>query len=173
MKHEGDLERIKLLVLDVDGVLTDGSLIIGPRGNELKVFNSLDGHGIRMWRRAGLDVGFISGRKSAPLDRRANELGVEHVFQNCYDKLGVVKSLIERLHLGSENVAYIGDDLTDLPPLRYVGFGAAVANGVKELKEYAQYVTKQPGGQGAVREVIEHILKSSGRWNDVTERYFK
>jgi len=162
-----------LLILDVDGVLTDGSIIIGPRATEFKVFNSLDGHGIRMWRRAGLDVAFLSGRKSPPLEKRARELGVEHVFQNSHQKLPVVKKLLQCLRLAPENVAYVGDDLTDLPPLRYVGFGAAVANAVSELKENAQYVTKQQGGKGAVREVIEHILKKSGKWRRVTQRYLK
>jgi len=173
MKNAPDLGDIKLLILDVDGVLTDGSIISGPRGSEFKAFSSLDGHGIRMWRRASLNVAFLSGRKSPAVDTRAKELGVEHVFQNCYQKLPAVKRLLEHLHLAPENVAYVGDDLTDLPPLRYVGFGAAVANAVSDLKDNAQYITERPGGKGAVREVIEHILKTSGKWGHLMERYLR
>jgi 3-deoxy-D-manno-octulosonate 8-phosphate phosphatase (KDO 8-P phosphatase) len=166
-----DLADMEMLVMDVDGVLTDGSLVIHADGSESKSFSSLDGHGIRMWKRAGLQVALISGRASEPTQRRAEQLGIEHVFQDCHDKRPVLERLLERLNLPPERVACIGDDLTDLPVIRYVGFGAAVANAVAEVKRYADYVTVRPGGRGAVREVIEHVLKKSDRWPKLMERY--
>jgi len=166
-----DLTEIELLVLDVDGVLTDGTLIMNSDGSESKFFNTLDGHGIRMWRRAGLEVAIISGRESEPTQRRAAQLDIEHVFQDCHFKLPVIKELLGQLDLAREKVAYIGDDLPDLPVIRYVGFGVAVANAVDEVKKYADYVTTRSGGKGAVREVIEHILKGTEKWDKLMERY--
>lgn len=166
-----DLANIEMLALDVDGVLTDGTLVIHADGSESKCFSSLDGHGIRMWKRAGLDVALISGRASEPTLRRAEQLQIEHVFQDCHYKLPVLEKLLEQTGLPPEKVAFIGDDLTDLPVIRYVGFGVAVANSVAEVKRYADYVTVRPGGQGAVREVIEHILRNSGRWQELMTRY--
>ena len=166
-----NLENIELLVMDVDGVMTDGSLIIHSDGSESKRFSSLDGHGIRMWKRAGLNVALISGRASEPTVRRAEQLQIEHVFQNCHHKLPVFEKLLEQLDLPPEKVAYIGDDLTDLPVIRYAGFGIAVANATAEVKRYADYVTERSGGHGAVREAIEYILKNSGRWQELMKRY--
>ncbi len=166
-----DLANIEMLAMDVDGVLTDGTLIIHSDGSESKHFNSLDGHGIRMWKRAGLDVALISGRASEPTSRRAEQLQIEHVFQDCHFKLPVFEKLLEEVGLPPEKAAFIGDDLTDLPVIRYVGFGVAVANAIAEVKRYADYVTIRPGGRGAVREVIEHILKNSGRWQELMKRY--
>jgi len=166
-----DFAKIKVLALDVDGVLTDGTLIINADGSESKSFNSLDGHGIRMWQRAGLKVALISGRASVPTELRAEQLQIEYVFQDCHYKMPVVEKLLDKLGLSPENMAFIGDDLTDMPVLRYVGFGVAVANAVDEVKQCADYVTTRPGGSGAVREVIEHILKNSGRWQELMKRY--
>lgn len=166
-----DLAEIKMLALDVDGVLTDGTLIINADGSESKFFNSLDGHGIKMWQRAGLKVALISGRTSAPTERRAEQLQIEYVFQDCHDKLPVVEQLADQLGLLPANMAFIGDDLTDMPVMRYVGFGVAVANAVDEVKQCADYITKRPGGSGAVREVIEYILKNSDRWQELMKRY--
>lgn len=162
---------IQLLAMDVDGVLTDGTLIIHADGSESKHFSSLDGHGIRMWKRAGLHVALISGRASEPTARRAEQLQIEHVFQDCHDKLPVFEKLLEQVCLSPEKVAFIGDDLTDLPVIQYAGFGVAVADAVAEVKRYADYVTIHPGGRGAVREVIELILKKSGRWQELMKRY--
>jgi 3-deoxy-D-manno-octulosonate 8-phosphate phosphatase (KDO 8-P phosphatase) len=170
-KPKANLEDIQVLVLDVDGVLTDGALIINGDGSESKFFCSLDGHGIRMWRRAGLKVAFLSGRESGPTKHRAQQLEVDYVFQNCFDKLETVKKFLEQTGLSAEKVAYVGDDLPDLPVIRYVGFGVAVANAVDEVRQYADYVTSRCGGSGAVREVIELILKSSGRWQDLMGKY--
>lgn len=171
METQPNLADIKLLVLDVDGVLTDGTVIINADGSESKFFNSLDGHGIRMWRRAGLKVAFLSGRRSEPTNYRAKELEVDYVFQDCHNKLPVVEKLLEQLGLSAQEVAYIGDDLPDLPLIRYAGFGAAVANAVDEVKQYADYVTTCPGGSGAVREVIKYILKNTGKWQQLIRRY--
>jgi 3-deoxy-D-manno-octulosonate 8-phosphate phosphatase (KDO 8-P phosphatase) len=166
-----DLKQIQLLALDVDGVLTDGKLTINADGSETKSFNSLDGHGIRMWQRAGLKVALISGRESVPTQLRAEQLGIEYVFQDCHFKLPVMEKLLEQIDLPPEKVAYVGDDLPDLPVMRYVGFAVAVANAVDEVKQCADYVTTRPGGGGAVREVIEHILKGTGKWRKLMERY--
>lgn len=166
-----DLDAIELLVLDVDGVLTDGRVIIHSDGGESKCFHILDGHGMRMWQRAGLKLAWLSGRSSPATTRRAEELQVTHVIQDCHVKLPALKQLLEELGVPAAHTAYVGDDLMDLPVIRYVGFGAAVADAVDELKEQADYVTLRPGGRGAVREVIEYILKNSGRWQGLMERY--
>ncbi len=166
-----NLADIQLLVLDVDGVLTDGSLIINADGSESKSFNTLDGHGIRMWQRAGFKVVFLSGRPSDPTKCRAEELEIDHVFQDCHNKLEVFEDLLKELGLSADKAAYVGDDLPDLPVIRCVGFGVAVANAVDEVKQYADYVTTRRGGDGAVREVIEYILKSTGRWQQLMDRY--
>jgi len=173
MKNESKKIRadIKLLVLDVDGVLTDGSLTINADGTESKSFSALDGHGIRLWRRAGLKVAFLSGRFSEPTKQRAAQLEIDFCFQNCHNKLEVIEKLIEQLDITAENIAYVGDDLMDLPVLKYVGFAASVENAVDETKHAADYITQKQGGAGAVREVIEYILKNTGKWEPLMQRY--
>ena len=166
-----NLSDIQLLVLDVDGVLTDGSLFINSDGSESKMFNILDGHGIRLWRRAGLKVAFLSGRDSLATKNRADQLEVDFVFQDCHFKLGVLKKLIEELGISVQQVCYVGDDLPDLPAIRYVGFGVAVANAADEVKQHADFVTESCGGCGAVRELIEYILKKNGKWKQLMKRY--
>lgn len=170
-KGKPNLKAIELLVLDVDGVLTDGRVFIHSDGTESKGFSILDGHGIRMWQRAGLHVALLSGRASEATARRAEELEIAHVIQGAKSKLPVLKELLEKLNLSPEQAAYVGDDVMDLPIVRYVGFGVAVANAVDELKKHADYVTTRQGGDGAVREVIEYILKGSDRWASLMERY--
>lgn len=164
-------KNIELLVLDIDGVMTDGSLIINQDGSESKIFSSLDGHGIRLWKRAGKKVAFLSGRNSEPVNHRAEQLEVDYVLQDCFDKLGELKKLIDLSGISAEKIACIGDDLPDLPVIRYVAFGAATANAVDEIKQYADYVTGAKGGRGAVREVIELILKESGIWQNLIKTY--
>ncbi len=169
--HQTNLADIQILVLDVDGVLTNGTVVINGDGSESKAFNVLDGHGIRMWQRAGLKVAFLSGRMSEPTRHRAEQLQIDHCLQDCLDKLPALEKLLQQLGLAAQQAAYIGDDLMDLPAIRHVGFGAAVANAIDEVKQSADYVTKRPGGSGAVREVIEYILKKTGRWPELMKRY--
>lgn len=170
-KLKQNLEAIELLVLDVDGVLTDGQLVLHADGSESKCFHTLDGHGIRMWQRAGGKTALLSGRYSEATQRRAEQLEIAHVIQNSHFKLPALEGLLEKLGLRPEHVAYVGDDLPDLPVIRFVGLGVATANAVDEVKKEADYVTTRSGGQGAVREAIEYILKNSGRWQALMERY--
>jgi len=169
--HPVDLSRIRLLAMDVDGVLTDGTIVVCADGSEIKNFSVLDGHGIRLWHRAGLKTAIFSGRASGPTRQRAAQLQIEHVFEDCHLKLPAIETFLKQIGLEPSQVAYIGDDLPDLPVMRYVGFGVAVANAVEELKQHADYVTKRAGGNGAVREVIEYLLKRMGRWDGLMKRY--
>ena len=166
-----NLEEIKLLALDVDGVLTDGTIVINGDGSESKFFDVQDGHGIRLWLRAGLQIALFSGRSSSPTEIRAKQFGIEHVFQDCHDKLPVLEKFVQQQDILPQQVAYVGDDLPDLPPIRFAGFGVAVANAVEEVKKHADFVTTRPGGAGAVREVIEYILKNTGKWQELMKRY--
>ena len=166
-----NFEKIKLLALDVDGVLTDGTVIICSDGSESKKFNLLDGHGIKLWQRAGFETALISGRKSEVTSRRAAELGIKYVYQPCIKKLECFDRLLTESGLDAENIAYVGDDLLDIPVARRVGFSVAVANAVDELKQHTDYITSRNGGAGAVREVIEYILKNTGRWDELMTRY--
>lgn len=166
-----DFTRIKLLILDVDGVLTDGGIIIHADGSESKRFSVYDGHRIRMWHRAERNCAIISGRDSAPTAIRAEQLGITHVFQGCTQKLPVFEALLNELRLSPEQTAYIGDDLMDIPLVRRVGFGVAVANAADDLKQCADWITAKCGGDGAVGETIEHILKQANAWEPLMERY--
>lgn len=165
------LAAIRLLVLDVDGVLTDGGIIIHSDGTESKCFHVQDGHGIKLWHRAGGITAVVSGRTSGPTEYRARQLDIAHVLQGQLDKLPAVEGLLRQLGLGWEHAAVVGDDVLDIPTVRRAGFGVAVANAVLELKAEADFVTSRPGGHGAVREVIELILKAGGRWTALMERY--
>jgi 3-deoxy-D-manno-octulosonate 8-phosphate phosphatase (KDO 8-P phosphatase) len=169
--HQTNLADIQMLVLDVDGVLTDGTIVLSGDGSESKAFSALDGHGIRMWKRAGLKVTFLSGRMSEPTKYRAEQLEVDHCLQGCLDKLPALEKLLRQLGLLPSQVAYIGDDIMDLPVIRHVGLGVAVASAVDEVKQQADYVTTRPGGGGAVREAIEYILKKTGKWPELMKRY--
>jgi 3-deoxy-D-manno-octulosonate 8-phosphate phosphatase (KDO 8-P phosphatase) len=169
--NKTELKEIKLLAMDVDGVLTDGTITICSDGTESKSFHLLDGHGIRMWQRAGLRTALISGRQSEVTKRRADELKIEFLYQPCQQKLTCFEKLLSDTGLEAKNIAYVGDDLLDLPIVRRAGFGVAVANAVDELKNAAHYVTSRTGGKGAVREVIEYILKNTGQWDALMERY--
>ncbi|MCF7973682.1 MAG: HAD hydrolase family protein [Phycisphaerae bacterium] len=166
-----DFTAINWLVLDVDGVLTDGTIMLRGDGSESKRFHLLDGHGIKLWMRAGGDVTLLSGRASMATQCRADQLNIKHVFEDCRQKLPVLKEFLDRLQIDPEHVAYVGDDLLDIPGVRYVGFGVAVANAVQELKDQADYITTRSGGEGAVREVVEYILKRGGKWDALMARY--
>lgn len=169
--HEIAWHEFKLLVSDVDGVLTDGSIMLHPDGTESKRFNLQDGHGIKMWKRAGLEIALLSGRASPATSQRAEQLQIEHVIEGAKAKLPQLKALLTRLGIAPAQTVYIGDDLLDIPPARHVGLGVAVANAVWELKSAADVVTEKAGGEGAVREVIEMVLKQSDRWDALMERY--
>jgi 3-deoxy-D-manno-octulosonate 8-phosphate phosphatase (KDO 8-P phosphatase) len=163
--------QIRLLMMDVDGVLTDGRIMQDCHGHELKVFDVKDGHGIVMAHRAKLRTALISGRESETITHRAKELGIELVFQKIWNKLDVYEKILVDTKLTHDEVAYIGDDLIDIPLLRRVGLAVAVADAVEEVKAVAHLITQRPGGQGAVREVIELILKAQGHWDSLIERY--
>lgn len=154
---------IRLVVLDVDGVLTDGRLYFGARGEALKVFHVRDGHGIVQLLRAGLEVAVISGRRSAMVRVRCRELGVRHVYQGVRDKLAVLQRLLKRLRLKPAACACVVDDLPDLPLMRSVALSFAVCDAHREVRRAADVVTRLPGGCGAVREVCDHLLALQAR----------
>jgi len=165
--------RIKLLLLDCDGVLTDGRLWLLEDGDEHKAFNTKDGLGLELLRRAGLRAGIITGRTSTALARRAKELGIEFLRQGNEEKLAAFEEVLRSAGLKEDEVAFVGDDLSDIPLMRRSELAVAVADAVEETRAAAHYVTQAKGGRGAVREVVEIILKSQGRWNDLVEEYLK
>ncbi|WP_026839831.1 KdsC family phosphatase [Citrifermentans bremense] len=169
---EERLKKIKLLILDVDGVMTDGRIIFDSNGVESKFFNVKDGHGIKMLQRSGIEVGIISGRESQVVYNRAVELGIGQVYQKSLDKLVPYRQMLEATGLTDDQVAFMGDDVIDIPLLKRVGFAAAPADAVCEVFEFAQFVAKNRGGWGAVREVCDLILKAQGSWETVTSRYY-
>jgi 3-deoxy-D-manno-octulosonate 8-phosphate phosphatase (KDO 8-P phosphatase) len=168
--------RIRLLALDVDGVLTDNGIFVGPVDGqpvELKRFDIQDGLGQVLMRAAGIPVVWVSGRHSEATTVRARELRIEEVLQvGGPEKLDALGALLARRGIAWEDAAFVGDDLADLQVLRRVGLPVAVANAVEEVKAVAKYVTRAPGGHGAVREVVEVLLKARGRWPELLERYF-
>lgn len=160
---EDKLRKIKMVIVDVDGVLTDGRIWIG-KWEEFKSFHIHDGHAIKLALDSGLQVAFLSGRSSATVTRRARELGVKEVHQGIGDKLRAYGRLKAAYGLRDEDVCYVGDDLPDLELVTVCGFGVAVSNAVEEVKDAAAYITSREGGRGAVREVIEMILKAQRKW---------
>jgi YrbI family 3-deoxy-D-manno-octulosonate 8-phosphate phosphatase len=164
-------QPIELLLSDVDGVLTDGGVIFSNQGIEIKQFHIRDGLGIKLWQRVGHRFGIVTGRASHIVKLRAAELAIDLVRQGVEDKWSVVQQMLLELKLAPEQVAFIGDDLPDLPVMERVGLGVAVADGVEELGQAADYVTQLSGGRGAVRETIETILKAQGRWSAILQRY--
>lgn len=162
---------IELIVSDVDGVLTDGGIIFDNQGIEIKRFHSRDGLGIKLWRRAGFRFGIMTARTSHIVKVRAAELGVDLLRQGFEDKLPAARELIANNGLALNQVAYIGDDLPDLPVMRNVGLAIAVADAAEEVKAHAAYVTVATGGHGAVREAVEAVLKAKGMWEDVMGKY--
>ncbi len=156
--------RIRLLILDVDGVLTNGCLYYGPRDEMFKVFHVRDGHGIKMAQLGGIEVAFLSGRRSDAAFARAKELGVTRYFEGLRDKVPVLEELCRALNLTPQDVAAVGDELVDLPLFLRVGLAVAVADAVPEVKAAAHWTTLSQGGQGAVREVTDLILKATGAW---------
>ncbi|MCA9200125.1 MAG: HAD hydrolase family protein [Planctomycetales bacterium] len=171
MKLDARCQQIKMLLSDVDGVLTDGGVIFDNQGIEIKKFHIRDGLGIKLWQRAGYPFGIVTARNSHIVKVRAAELGVQIVRQGFEKKLPTVHEIVQQQGITIDEVAYIGDDLTDLPVLKAVGLPVAVADAAAEVRSAAQLVTKIPGGKGAVRETIETILKAQKRWDDLIQRY--
>jgi 2-dehydro-3-deoxyphosphooctonate aldolase (KDO 8-P synthase) len=167
------LKKISLIIFDVDGVLTEGKITFGNGDLEIKAFDVRDGHGIKIAKRCGLEVAMVTGRTSAVVPRRAEELGVELVYQKIWDKKVVWSELLEKLALTPERVAVIGDDVVDIPLLRRAGVGFAVPEAPEEVLREAHYVTRHAGGRGAAREIIEMILKAQGKWEGALARYYE
>ena len=162
---------IRLLALDVDGVLTDGSLYFHADGSESKAFNSLDGHGIKMLQASGVEVAIITGRRSKMVELRAKALGIGTLFQGREDKLVVLKSIRESRQLDWSQIAYCGDDLPDLGAIRHAGLGITVPNAPEYLVQHADMCTTRKGGSGAVREICDFIMQSQGTLQDAIDHY--
>ncbi len=157
-------DKVQLLCLDVDGVLTDGGIHLDDRGVETKRFHVHDGCAIKIWMKLDYHVAIITSRSSDAVRHRARELGVSHVMQGVADKAAALRTLLDKLDLEGSQAAVVGDDLPDLPMLRLAGYPIAVANAVAEVREPARFVTARPGGHGAVRDAVEHLLKAKNRW---------
>lgn len=162
---------IRFLLLDVDGVLTDGKIIYGSSGEELKHFNVKDGQGIRIWLETGHKVGVITGRTSTMTQKRCKELKIDHVVIGSHDKLPAYEKMLTTVGVTHEETMVIADDLMELPLLARAGFKVAVHDAVDEVREAADYVTRRVGGDGAVREAIDFVLKTQGKWDEVLARF--
>ncbi|ALO46967.1 KdsC family phosphatase [Pseudohongiella spirulinae] len=178
MQYTGDKQtldqrakNIRLLVLDVDGVLTDGQLYFSEQGESLKAFNTLDGHGIKLLQANGIQVAIISGRRSAALERRATALGITLLWQGREDKLNALQELLQNAPYAPHEIACVGDDLPDLPIMLASALAITVPNAHASLRQYASLCTERPGGQGAVREVADYLLQSQGKYQDILDSY--
>jgi 3-deoxy-D-manno-octulosonate 8-phosphate phosphatase (KDO 8-P phosphatase) len=178
MVKEGNEERllnkirkVKLLILDVDGVLTDGRIVMDDAGLESKAFDVKDGQGLKILMRSGIDVVLLTGRRSRVVEQRAADLGITEVHQGIRNKTEIFSEILKRRNVSPEEAACVGDDVVDIPLLRRAGFSVAVEDAVPEVRKIADYVTHHGGGRGAVREVCEVILKAQNRWADVAARY--
>jgi 3-deoxy-D-manno-octulosonate 8-phosphate phosphatase (KDO 8-P phosphatase) len=163
--------KVKLLLLDVDGVLTDGRIIMDHKGREIKAFNVRDGHGLRLLREAGIEVAILTGRSSPVVQKRADDLGILWVRQGIHDKVGAYQEIARKMGITDDEACFIGDDLVDIPLLKRVGIPIVVADGAPEAKRFARYVTQSSGGKGAVREVCDLLLQTQGKWEAVLRRY--
>ena len=170
MISQEKINKIKALVLDIDGVLTDGRMGYSA-GDEIKFFNAHDGHGIKMLMRAGFKVGALSGRQAKANRKRAEELGFDFLYENKKNKKEAFAVLLKENSLKAEECLYVGDDVVDLPVLRQAGIGVIVASAPEYMDEYVDFRTKAAGGHGAVREVCEWLLKQRGEWEKQMERY--
>ena len=163
--------RVRLMIFDVDGVLTDGSLHFGAEGELIKTFNVLDGQGIRLLQQSGVATAIISARQSPLVQRRASDLGITHVFQGSHDKRASFEKLLQQTGLGADQCGFIGDDVIDLPILLRAGFAASVPNGHAEVRQRVHYITSAPGGSGAVRELCDLILRAQGNYEAALAPY--
>jgi len=166
-------KKIKLIIFDIDGVLTNGTLFIGDGGEEYKAFHSKDGHGLRMLIECGLQAAIITGRKSYVVEHRMKDLGIDIVFQGYRDKRPAFKELLERTGLQAEEIAYMGDDVVDLPVMTQVGMAIAVCDAHPFVLQHADYITDSPGGTGAAREAIETILQAQGLLQSKLDSYLE
>lgn len=162
---------VRILILDVDGVLTDGGIIIDDDGRETKRFDVRDGHGMKVLMRYNVEIILLTGRTSKVVECRAADLGIGEVYQGAWNKLEVFEEILKKKGIGAECAAFVGDDIVDVPVLRRVGFSASVADAADDVKKIVDYVTINNGGRGAVREICEIILKVKGRWPEVAARY--
>jgi len=165
------LQHIKILIMDVDGVMTDGRIIINDDGRETKNFDVRDGHGIKLVQRYGIEVVLLTGRQSEVVKHRANELGIKEVHQKIFNKKEVFVEILQKNNLNADQAAFIGDDIIDIPVLKEAGFSATVADAIDIVKKTVDYVTKNKGGRGAVREVCEMLLQAQGRWPEIAAKY--
>ena len=166
-KLERKIKKVKLLILDVDGVLTNGEIVLDERGKEIKTFDVRDGYGLVLLQRAGYKTAILSARSAGAVTARAKDLKITKVCQNASPKLKVYQRLLKEMKLKDEQVCFIGDDLPDLAVLRRVGFSVSVPNGASEVRSVVDYVTKREGGDGAVREIVEMILKVNRKWQGI------
>jgi 3-deoxy-D-manno-octulosonate 8-phosphate phosphatase (KDO 8-P phosphatase) len=173
MDSDSCAKKIKLIIFDVDGVLTGGHIIFGTEGEAVKEFYAQDGLGISLAHKAGIKTAIITGRESEMVRRRGAELKIGDVYQGAMDKVTALQELVTKHALTLEQIAYVGDDINDLPVMIQIGLPCAVANAVPEVKAIAKYVAGRQGGNGAVREVIEHILKAQGLWEGLIADYMK
>ncbi len=165
--------EVRLVIFDVDGVLTDGSLFFGDDGQEYKAFHSRDGHGMKMLQKSGVPIGIITGRTSKVVEHRMNNLGIEHVYQGKLDKLPAFEELCAKLGVTPEQVAYVGDDVVDLPILRRVGLAVAVQDAHPLVKQHAHWTSEHGGGRGAARDLCELILSAQGNLDDALAPYLR
>ena len=178
MQHENLDEKlidkirlVRVLILDVDGVMTDGRIIMDDAGRETKNFNVKDGHGIKILIRYGIDVILLTGRRSNVVEHRARDLGIAEVYQGIFDKVEIFNEIMKKRDIKYEHAAFMGDDVVDIPLLKRVGFSVAVADATDDVKRSVDYITVKNGGCGAVREVCELILQCQDKWADVLKRY--
>ena len=165
------IKKIRLVIFDVDGVLTDGRIVYDSRGTDLKFFDVADGLGMALLDKAGIDTVMMTAKGSRVVSRRAKDFNIKAVYQDCRDKLATFEKIQARFKIKPEEVCFVGDDLVDLPVLKRVGFAVSVPNAVDEAREVSHYITKKPGGRGAVREICDMILKTQGKWEEVIARY--
>ncbi|KRT53733.1 3-deoxy-manno-octulosonate-8-phosphatase KdsC [endosymbiont of Ridgeia piscesae] len=163
--------RIRLVIFDVDGVLTDGSLFLGDDGQEYKAFNSRDGHGIKMLQQSGVEIGIITGRSSEVVRLRMQSLGIKHVYQGQLDKRPAYQELRDKLGLSDAEIAYVGDDVVDLPIMRLVGLAIAVNDAHPFVTQHAHWLTPHAGGRGAARDVCELLMDAQGHLQRVLQSY--
>ena len=165
--------EVRMIVLDVDGVLTDGRIYLGNKDEEFRTFFVRDGLGIRMGQSAGLIFGILSGRDSPLVERRARELHIKHIHQGIQDKGPCLEQIAAKTDLETKQICFIGDDLIDVPAMRRAGLAACPADGCEETRQFAHYICNNKGGHGAVREVVDLVLRASGRWDTVMQRFLK